>query len=591
MFFRSKKSSLKGVIDAFDAGILRGWIFNPLRPLESERFYIELNGKVVKKSVADDYRSDLERAGMGNGVHGFSVNLTSLPLNSGTNTLRLLDASKRAIRNTTKEIAVGELDLNCVFTQVEPYVLRFRLDTDNPRDHKERIFRFYLDGKLLFEYDSESALGEPFLDIYLPANVLDGKSHSLSLGVSGHPLALWSWDDFIADNLDLAPIFLDDHERLKSFSKKVLFVDAKLPTPNKDAGSIAAINELKIIKSLGYDVLFMSESRNSDPQHLTVLRELGVELIPITYYVPLENLVESVLKYTGSDFELTYINRFSIAERLLPLIRKENLDIRVVLNLADLHFLREMRSGLSSGCKAKLDQAKDTKKRELDVISKVDAVLTYTREEKAVISSHLFQQENIHICPWVLEKRQNKRSFEFREGVAFIGGYSHEPNLEALEYIINVIAPKLCLVKPDITFYVYGSNLPSQYKDYVIPNVKFIGYVDDVAELYDIHKVFIAPLQSGAGIKGKVLESISYGLPTILSDIATEGINVIDNVNSLIANSGEEWVSQITRLYQDKKLWQVISNNQAEMLEHHFSFGNAKRKMEKIFNGLNKERK
>lgn len=589
MLFRPKPSPLKSVIDAFDGGVLRGWIYNPSTPLSSECFYIELNGRRVKECVAENYRSDLERAGMGNGCHGFSVDLSPFQLKYGKNSLRLLDLSKRVIRNTTKEFIVEVCPLKTVCSQTEPYMLRFDFTYDEPILNKDRILRLYVEGRQVAEYDLEPVLNGTFLNIPLPVSVLDEKTHSLSLGLSGYTIALWSNDKFRPKTLELSPYFSEEDTALDSNSKRVLFVDSKYPNPTKDAGSTAAINELNILKSLGYLVYFISDTNNEGTVELDFLRSIGVECISPSYHIPIEKLVKTMLKNSPLAFDFIYINRFSIAERLLPIIKNNPAKTPVVLNLADLHFLREIRNGLSSNRSDKLDQARDTQKRELDVINKVDAVLTYTSEEKAVICSHLYRQEHIHIAPWVLEKKENIRPFFDREGVAFIGGYSHEPNIEALEYIVNTIAPALYKLKPEINFYLYGSNLPEKYRGFEIPNVKFVGYIDNVFDLYDRHRVFIAPLLSGAGIKGKVLESISYSLPTVLSDIAAEGISTINNVNTLVANSHEEWVSQIFRLYEDEDTWQRISRNQREMIRNQFSFDEAKKQFKKIFSVLNKE--
>jgi len=104
--------------------------------------------------------------------------------------------------------------------------------------------------------------------------------------------------------------------------------------------------------------------------------------------------------------------------------------------------------------------------------------------------------------------------------------------------------------------------------------------------LYQQHRVFVAPLLSGAGIKGKVLEALAYGLPTVLSSVAAEGIGLSHNITTLQAETPEQWCEEIIRLYHDKKLWLRISENQKILAQGQFSFSAGKQKMHNVFSSV-----
>jgi glycosyltransferase involved in cell wall biosynthesis len=70
---------------------------------------------------------------------------------------------------------------------------------------------------------------------------------------------------------------------------------------------------------------------------------------------------------------------------------------------------------------------------------------------------------------------------------------------------------------------VYGSNMPERFKEFESDNINIVGFAETLDGVYHDHRVFIAPLLSGAGIKGKVLESMAYNLPTVLTNVAAEG--------------------------------------------------------------------
>jgi hypothetical protein len=278
-----------------------------------------------------------------------------------------------------------------------------------------------------------------------------------------------------------------------------------------------------------------------------------------------------------------YITRFNVAEHFITYLKTNFPHIPIFFNNADLHFLREIRSALSLADDHQLKNALETRTRELAVIDKVDVVLSYTDAEHAVITSHALRNDNLFKCPWVLQPKSSGKQFKERNGIAFLGGFKHLPNVAAMDFFITQVMPLLSVTAPDIILYVYGSHLPDNFKLYASDNVKLIGYVENLDELFHHCRIFVAPLLTGAGIKGKVLESIAYGVPTILSPIAAEGTGLSNGLTTLIAHSRAEWVAAIVKLYSDEVLWHRMSENQKILAESNYSFDNAQAQMRRIF--------
>src|SRR5690606_21491421 len=103
-------------------------------------------------------------------------------------------------------------------------------------------------------------------------------------------------------------------------------------------------------------------------------------------------------------------------------------------------------------------------------------------------------------------------------------------------------------------------------------NIEIVGFADSLFEMFNNAKVFVAPLLSGAGIKGKVLEAMAHGVPTIISPVAAEGTKLSNKISTLIAKTPDEWVNQINLLYHDEKLWEKIRQNANTVAEEEFSF-------------------
>lgn len=371
-------------------------------------------------------------------------------------------------------------------------------------------------------------------------------------------------------------------EKDRNIDQRILVIDYASPQPNKDAGSYAAIQEIKLMLALGFKVTFVPENLAHFGKYTTALQKMGVEVL----YAPFYTSMDDVLARRLDEMDAVYITRYYVAEAYLKKIKEKGK--KVIFNNADLHFLREMRAALQNGKdEEKLAKALETRVRELRVCNSVDAILTYNATEHAVITSHILDAEKLHITPWVLEEKQPGPAFEKREGIVFLGGFNHTPNIECVEFLAKDIMPLIAKKRPDITLYVYGSNMPDGMKELECDNIKMVGFAEHLDDVFHNHRVFVAPLLSGAGIKGKVLESMAYRLPTVLTDVAAEGTGLTHGISTLIAEKAEEWVDGIIKLYDDEKLWQKFAENQSTLVKSNFSFEGGKAAFKEIFASVN----
>jgi hypothetical protein len=174
-------------------------------------------------------------------------------------------------------------------------------------------------------------------------------------------------------------------------------------------------------------------------------------------------------------------------------------------------------------------------------------------------------------CPWVAEIPEHVAPFESRSGIAFLGGFRHPPNFEAMRYFAEQVMPELRKRAPEIVLTIYGSHIDDKIRALAGPNIRIHGYVETVAEVYQTARVFIAPLISGAGIKGKVISALAHGLPCILSPVAAEGMGLRDGEEALIAIRPPDWVEAVTSLYNDQIRWTRMSD--AARILAHFQYG------------------
>ena len=372
------------------------------------------------------------------------------------------------------------------------------------------------------------------------------------------------WADAFANNGRIGTDLWRNKDRGVRF--RALVIDYATPQPDKDAGSYAAIQEMRLLQAHGFKVTFIPENLAHYSRYTIDLQKMGVECIHAPFHVSVQDL----LQQRGHEFDLVFITRYDVAERHIQQIRQFT-SAKVLFNNADLHFLRELRAHLSKG-QTDLSGPLATRDRELALMRKVDAILTYNEAEHVVIASHILRADNIFKCPWVLPAHGHQTLFEKREGIAFLGGYRHHPNIEAVEFFVTKVMPLLRAKGKNIKLHVFGSNLPKEFGQYEADDVVLEGYVESLDDVFERCRVFVAPLLSGAGIKGKVLEAMSYGVPSVLSPIAAEATGLCNGMSTVIAETPEEWVEAIIDLYDDKDKWQAISNNALTLARNNYSF-------------------
>lgn len=369
-------------------------------------------------------------------------------------------------------------------------------------------------------------------------------------------------------------------EKDRGISRRILVLDYTVPSPSTDAGSYAAIQEIKLMQSLGFKVTFAADNLAHLGSLTTDLQKLGVEVLYAPYYLSIDDMLTRRLP----EMDAIYITRYYVADKVIEKARKINPNVPILFNNADLHFLRELRAALKGGKNQKLlEQAIATRDVELAICNKVDAVLCYSEAEKAVITSHILESEKIHITPWVLEEKNAGTPFKQRSGISFLGGFNHKPNVEAVQYLAEKIMPLLGEVRPDIVLNIYGSKMPKEMKLIECDNINVVGFAESLDDVFNTHRVFVAPLLSGAGIKGKVLEAMAYKVPCVLSDLAAEGTGLTDSISCLTASSPEIWVENIIKLYDDENLWHQIADNEERIVKTQYSKKNGIEKFNQIF--------
>jgi glycosyltransferase involved in cell wall biosynthesis len=357
----------------------------------------------------------------------------------------------------------------------------------------------------------------------------------------------------------LPPRLVDPAQELARWANRrgpvVLIVADRWPAPDRDSASVDAVNLVRDLVRLGFEVVFaVAIGPVQDVRYREGLSALGATPLP-------QNGVAYVQKYIEENrniFSLVVLTRLLCGGALFEFVRYNCPDAKIIFNPVDLHFLREQRAAQLTWNQDEIERANKTRDREEWLVGQADLTIVVSEAEREILSASVPRAPVLHL-PLTRDINSPTAPFSARKGIGFVGGFDHLPNLDAVRWFLAEIWPLVRQRCPDLTFSIAGSNLPegiAKPED----GVTYVGPVDDLHAWFETLVVSVAPLRIGAGAKGKVASSLASGLPCVLSSIAAEGMNLIDGGNVLVADIPEAFADRIAAVTSDEALWQRLSD-------------------------------
>jgi len=375
------------------------------------------------------------------------------------------------------------------------------------------------------------------------------------------------WSKVLTKHLDNDANNVPKAARRLQGKPTILVIDSYVPLYDRESGCVRLLNILKLLLNLGYSVIFFPDNGYPEQPYTSVLQQLGIEVI---YGTPQRyNLEEKLIKYLPL-IDGVWLCRPELCDKYMDLIRLKT-KVPIIYDTIDLHFLRLKRQ------KDYLDPSYQNtswswetyQKLELNYANQAEATVVVTEDEKQVLSS--LGVKNVWVIPTIHEEisLSEKVAFDQRSGLVFIGSYNHPPNIDAVKWLCLEIMPLVWASRPDITVNLLGSNLKDEVKELANDQVIVTGYVPEVEPYFQKSRIFVAPLRFGAGMKGKIGQSLSLGLPTITTKIGAEGMGLIDHQDVLIADTAEEFARAVIELYDNMELWQKLADNSLETIKRY----------------------
>ena len=363
---------------------------------------------------------------------------------------------------------------------------------------------------------------------------------------------------------------------------RLLMIDATTPTPDMDAGSLTQSYMLQIFQNLGFKISFIPEDNFTHiGKYTDDLQRRGIE----TIYHPYCSSIREHLTACGDHYDLIMAYRAPRVAAYIDDLRELAPQAKILVDTADLHFRRLMREAELTTSAAKMEEALATKALEFDVMRKADCTIILSTDEIDMLSRELPEAKLAHL-PLILETPGLQAPFEELADICYVGGFGHNPNVDAVLYFHREIWPLVRTRLPGVKFRIIGSRPPEEISALAGRDVIVEGYVKDLGPTLGRCRLSVVPLRFGAGIKGKIGSSLSYGIPVVSTAIGAEGMGLVDGSDTLLAEDPEAFADRVCELYRNKTLWTMLSQNGLAFVKREYSLPVSEKRISRILASL-----
>ena len=356
--------------------------------------------------------------------------------------------------------------------------------------------------------------------------------------------------------------------------KTLLIIGLVWPEPNSSAAGKRMLQLITLFKKWGYSITFASSALEN---------ELNFDLETI-------DVLKKSIKLNSDSFDsfiqdinptIVLFDRFVTEEQFGWRVSNCCPNAFKILDSEDLHCLRYTRqANFKKDIPFEVENLfeEDWSKREIASILRCDLTLIIAEYEMEILFQYFrIDRSLLHYLPILFHEEElitNFSDIDFlqRRDFVFIGNFWHEPNWDAVVYLKRNIWPLIKMQLPKAIIRIYGAY-PSQ-KVFDFNNKKegflVLGRAEDAEKVISDARVLIAPLRFGAGIKGKLLESMLWGTPTVTTSIGAESINGDLEWSGFISDDLEEIASKAVLLHENNEIWTKAQKQGQSILKNRF---------------------
>lgn len=354
--------------------------------------------------------------------------------------------------------------------------------------------------------------------------------------------------------------------------KRILIIGYVWPEPDSSAAGSRMMQLIAFFQRQDSEVTFASPA--ADSVHMPDIEALGIHKVSI-------ELNNSSFDDFISELspELVLFDRFMMEEQFGWRVEKHCPQALRVIDTEDLHCLRDARH---RALKAKREMTRedllsDIAKREVAAILRCDLALMISDYEIGLLTEHFgVDPVLLHHIPFMLETigavTTTAPAFEERQHFISIGNFRHAPNWDAVLQLQQTIWPLIRRKLPQAQLHVYGAYPPPKASQLHQPERGFhvMGWAEDAAHVLSQARVCLAPLRFGAGIKGKLVDAMRCGTPSVTTAIGAEAMHGELPWGGTVVDRPEDFADAAILLYQDQAAWQTAQAHGLQIIEEKY---------------------
>jgi glycosyltransferase involved in cell wall biosynthesis len=355
--------------------------------------------------------------------------------------------------------------------------------------------------------------------------------------------------------------------------KRILFIGLVWPEPKSSAAGSRMMQLLSVFTDLGWEVSFASAAASSEYMADLESYDISVKEIKLNH----SSFDDYIIDLQPS---IVIFDRFMTEEQYGWRVAEHCPDAIRILDSEDLHFLRKARrKAIAAGLSIdSADLYTDDARREIASILRCDLTIIISRFEFEILCDQFnISPQILHYLPFLSKEISANISagwnpFNSRTGFIFIGNFHHEPNRDAVIYLKRSIWPHFRKALPDGQIKIYGAYMPQSIVQLHSTKDGFliVGRADDASEAIGDARVMLAPLRFGAGLKGKLLESMQLGTPSVTTRVGAEGMTGGLQWNGFITDDPVLFAAAAVELYSNEQVWKSASEKSIELHNRQF---------------------
>lgn len=371
--------------------------------------------------------------------------------------------------------------------------------------------------------------------------------------------------------------------------RTLLVIGYVWPEPGSSAAGSRMMELIHLWLSQQWKIIFASAAVLSE--HRADLTCLGVQEKTIA-------LNDSSFNEFVADLQpdAVLFDRFFTEEQFGWRVEQACPDALRLLDTEDLHSLRQVRHQLlrqtqnlaenevarqsvdpvqaSTDELYKIMSCDDMAQREIAAIFRCDLTLMISQFEINLLTDYFsVPKQLLHYCPFLsVQEPKSSLHFDEREHFVSIGNFRHEPNWDAVLYLKHAIWPLIRAQLPQAELHIYGAYPPPKATQLHNPKQGFHvkGWADDALSVMQHARVCLAPLRFGAGIKGKLMDAMHSGTPSVTTAIGAEAMFDGSEWGGLLENTAQAIADAAVKLYSDEMFWKKSQSQGFMILQHYF---------------------